>query len=154
MLTSHFFTLPLCLAITIFFASGCTPGNSQPLPEFVVYKTPTCGCCKQWVEHLKEAGFVVKTTDLADLSDIKERFKVPGKLQSCHTAVVDGYVVEGHVPADVVKRMLDEKPDITGISVPGMPVGSPGMEVAGRAPQRYDVIAFDQQGNERVFAER
>lgn len=103
---------------------------------------------------MKEAGFTVKTTDLANLDDIKTRFNVPGQLGSCHTAVVNGYVVEGHVPADVVKRMLAEEPDITGISVPGMPIGSPGMEVEGRAAQRYNIVAFDQQGHQHVYAQR
>ena len=146
--------LPLCLIFAAFAISACTPSNSQPLPEVMVYKTPTCGCCKLWVDHMEEAGFTVKTKDLDDLSDIKDRFSVSQDLRSCHTAVVDGYVVEGHVPADIVQRMLREKPDITGISVPGMPIGSPGMEVEGRAPQRYNVIAFDKDGVNSVYAQR
>ena len=103
---------------------------------------------------MEEAGFTVKTTDLQDLSETKERFSVSPEHQSCHTAVVDGYVVEGHVPADLVEKMLRDKPDITGISVPGMPIGSPGMEVEGRAPQRYNVIAFDKNGISSVYAQR
>lgn len=103
---------------------------------------------------MEEAGFTVKTTDLDDLSQIKEQFSVAPQHQSCHTAIVDGYVVEGHVPADLVQRMLREKPDITGISVPGMPIGSPGMEVEGRPAQRYNVIAFDKSGVASVYAKR
>lgn len=138
----------------LFMVSACTPSNSQPRPSVTVYKTPTCGCCKKWVTHLESAGFTVKSTDLPDLSDIKTQFGVPRNLQSCHTAVVDGYVVEGHVPADVVEKMLREKPEIAGISVPGMPIGSPGMEVEGRPADRYNIMAFDKDGQARVYAER
>ncbi len=138
----------------LFLVSACTPSNSQPLPNMVVYKTPTCGCCKKWVTHLEETGFGVKTTDLPDLSDIKAQFGVPQKMRSCHTAVIDGYIVEGHVPADVVQKMLREKPDIAGIAVPGMPIGSPGMEVEGRPADRYNIMAFDKNGQTSVYAER
>ncbi len=138
----------------LFLISACTPGNSQPRPSMVVYKTPTCGCCKKWVTHLESAGFTVKTTDLDNLSDIKTQFDIPRKLQSCHTGVIDGYIVEGHVPADVVEKMLREKPDIAGITVPGMPIGSPGMEVEGRPADRYDILAFDKNGETTVYAQR
>ena len=146
--------LSSCAMLIMLVAIACTPGNSQPRSSVIVYKTPTCGCCKQWVAHLEEAGFAVKTTDLEDLSGIKEQFGVPQNLHSCHTAIVDGYVVEGHVPADVIEKMLKEKPEIAGISVPGMPVGSPGMEVPGRAADRYKVMAFNKAGQARVYAER
>lgn len=119
-----------------------------------MYKTPTCGCCKKWVTHLEGAGFTVKSTDLEDLSPIKQQFSVPQNLRSCHTAVVNGYVVEGHVPADVVQKMLEEKPEIAGISVPGMPIGSPGMEVEGRPADRYQIMAFQKDGEATVYAER
>lgn len=115
----------------------------------VVYKTPTCGCCKMWVDHLRGAGFEVETRDLPNLSAVKDSLGVPGTLASCHTAVVDGYVVEGHVPAGEISRLLEERPDVVGISVPGMPVGSPGMEVPGRAPQTYDVMSFGTDGVQR-----
>ncbi len=151
-----------CLLLSVFILAACTPSTSQTShspgdqakAELVVYKTPTCGCCKKWVTHLEEAGFKVKTTDLEDLSPIKTQFSVPQNFRSCHTAVVDGYVVEGHVPADVIEKMLSEKPDIAGISVPGMPIGSPGMEVEGRPADRYKIIAFDKAGKGRVYAER
>ena len=103
---------------------------------------------------MREAGFTVNTTDLDDLDPIKEQFSVTAENRSCHTAVVGGYVVEGHVPADVVRRMLNEKPDIAGIAVPGMPIGSPGMEVEGRPADRYNVIAFDKNGQRTVYAQR
>ena len=120
------------------------------LPAVVVYKTASCGCCNGWVEHLKEAGFTVDARDVRDLMSVKRDAGVPVSNSSCHTAMVDGYVVEGHVPADVVKKMLAERPDIAGIAVPGMPVGSPGMEGPGAKP--YDVLTFDREGNNAVFA--
>lgn len=89
---------------------------------------------------------------MQNLAPIKARYQVPLELQSCHTAIVDGYVIEGHVPASEIKRLLDEKPDVTGLAVPGMPIGSPGMEVEGAAPQTYDVIAFDNAGGKSIFA--
>jgi hypothetical protein len=121
-----------------------------PLVE--VFKTPTCGCCSQWVEHMRTNGFTVRTNDLADLTDIKKSRGVPDQVQSCHTAVVNGYVVEGHVPAADVHRMLKEKPAIAGIAVGGMPIGSPGMESPHVKAQPYNVMSFDKNGATRVFA--
>ena len=123
---------------------------SGPLVE--VFKTPTCGCCSKWVEHMRANGFVVRTSDLNDLTEIKKSRGVPDNAQSCHTAVVAGYVIEGHVPAPDVKRLLSEKPAIAGITVPGMPVGSPGMEYPGTKAQFYNVLAFDKKGATAVFA--
>jgi hypothetical protein len=127
---------------------------AAPRPGVTVYKSPTCGCCTEWVAHLRRHGFRVKTEDLADLQPIKTRHGVPAALQSCHTALVDGYVVEGHVPADLVDRLLRERPRVVGIAVPGMPVGSPGMEVPGRPAERYQVVTFDRAGQTGVFATR
>lgn len=118
-----------------------------------VYKSPSCGCCKSWVTHMQGAGFTVKIIDLDDLTTVKKNAGVPQKLQSCHTALVGGYVVEGHVPADLVKKMLNQKPPITGLAVPGMVTGSPGMEM-GDSKDPYDVIAFDRTGKTSVFAKR
>ena len=118
-----------------------------------VYKSPSCGCCKSWVTHMQGAGFTVKVIDLDDLTTVKRNAGVPQKLQSCHTALVGGYVVEGHVPADLVKKMLNQKPPITGLAVPGMVTGSPGMEM-GDSKDPYDVIAFDRTGKTSVFAKR
>lgn len=117
-----------------------------------VYKSPTCGCCDKWVDHLKEHGFEVKGVNSNQVAKIKKDLKVPNALFSCHTAVVDGYVVEGHVPADLIKKMLKEKPKIIGISVPDMPIGSPGME--GMFSQKYDVLTFDKDGKTSVYATR
>jgi hypothetical protein len=123
-------------------------------PSIDVYKSPTCGCCSMWVEHVKQAGFTVKVTDLDDqaLNALKTKHGVPATAQSCHTALVGGYVVEGHVPAAEIQRMLKEKPAVLGIAVGGMPLGSPGMEVAGRAPQSYNVVTFDKAGSVRVYS--
>jgi hypothetical protein len=118
----------------------------------VVYKTPTCGCCNDWVDHVEEHGFTVVTHDLDDLTLIKQQLGVPAGRISCHTAVVRGYTVEGHVPADLIQRMLAEKPRFRGLTVPGMPVGSPGME--GPWKQDYDVLSFDERGNVEVYARR
>ena len=117
-----------------------------------VYKSPTCGCCKSWIEHLEKNGFVVESVNMPDLSAVKQKYGVKPQLQACHTAIVGSYVVEGHVPADVIKKLLAERPKVAGIAVPGMPVGSPGMEGAFR--QHYDVLSFDRNGRTAVYAKR
>jgi len=117
-----------------------------------VYKDPTCGCCALWVEHLRKAGFTATVTDVDDMAAIKAKYGVPGRVRSCHTALVGGYVLEGHVPAEDVQRLLRQRPGIVGVGVPGMPIGSPGMEVAGVKPQKYDVLAFNKAGETHVFA--
>ena len=116
----------------------------------VVYKTPTCGCCKGWVDRMKEAGFTVEVHDVPDLSAIKSDAGVPEELQACHTARIGGYVVEGHVPAADIRRLLAERPAVTGIATPGMPMGSPGME--GAYKDRYDVMTFGGSAKSSVFA--
>jgi hypothetical protein len=117
-----------------------------------VYKTPTCGCCKSWVDHLKKNGFQVETVDMPDLSMVKAKYGVKPELQSCHTAVVNGYVVEGHVPADLIQKLIKERPAVAGLAVPGMPSGSPGME--GAIKQAYDVYTFDKSGKAKIYARR
>jgi hypothetical protein len=117
-----------------------------------VHKSPTCGCCRQWVEHLRTNGFTVRTTDTEKLDELKASHRVPRQVQSCHTALVSGYVIEGHVPAADVQRLLKERPAIAGLAVPGMPIGSPGMEVPGAKVQPYDVFAFDKDGQIQKFA--
>jgi hypothetical protein len=106
------------------------------------------------VGHLRQSGFAVKVENLTNLQPIKTRYGVPAALEACHTALVGGYVVEGHVPADLIVRLLRERPPVAGLGVPGMPVGSPGMEVAGRPPERYQVFSFDRSGQTAVFASR
>jgi hypothetical protein len=116
-----------------------------------VYKSPTCGCCTAWEEHMEEHGFTVNSHVTDEVYPVKVAQGLPPRLASCHTGIVNGYVVEGHVPAPDVIRMLRERPQIAGIAVPGMPIGSPGME-QGPYRERYDVISFDRQGNQTVFA--
>ena len=120
-------------------------------PKITVFKDANCGCCKSWVEHLREHAFEVVAKDTPDVAAVKRTGRVPERLYSCHTAFVDGYVIEGHVPAADIQRLLKEKPKVAGIAVPGMPAGSPGMEVPGRV-DRYDVVAFNRDGSTRVFA--
>ena len=119
-----------------------------------VYKSPTCGCCADWVDHVKASGLKAEVRDMGDVGPVKAELGVPGHLTSCHTAVVGGYVVEGHVPADVIKRMLRERPQIVGLAVPGMPVGSPGMEGDGSRRDRYDIIAIGRDGRTSVYESR
>ena len=121
-------------------------------PTVQVYKLSTCGCCASWVQHLEANGFTTQVMNLDDLSEIKATHNVPGPAQSCHTATVDGYVIEGHVPAADVRRLLEERPAVLGLAVPGMPIGSPGMEVPNVEPVPYDVVSFDGRGQLRVFA--
>ena len=119
-----------------------------------VWKTPTCGCCKDWVIHLRREGFNVVTNDVPDTAPIRQKLGLPAKYGSCHTALVGGYVVEGHVPAQEVKRLLREKPAAIGLAVPGMPIGSPGMEMRGEmlgVRDAYDVVLVTKDGSSRVY---
>ncbi len=136
-------------------ACGAALGLAAPAlaspDEVVMYKDPNCGCCGKWAEHMRSAGFPVKEVASPRMDLVKQEAGVPEALGSCHTAKVAGYVVEGHVPAADVRRMLAEKPAIRGLSAPGMPLGSPGME--GPYPaERYDVVSFDAQGRSAVFS--
>lgn len=130
--------------------AGCR-GDSPDAPTIHVYKTPTCGCCTKWIEHLEAAGFDVEFEDQPDLTALKREQGVPSELASCHTALVEGYVLEGHVPASDVRRLLAERPEIDGLAVPDMPLGSPGMEHPDPSRhQPFDVMSFGA-GGVRVF---
>jgi hypothetical protein len=120
-------------------------------PKMVVTRDPNCGCCRGWVTHMRKAGFPVEMVEVADVTPLKTRLGVPDSLMSCHTAEIGGYVVEGHVPAEAIKRLLIERPKVTGLAVAGMPVGSPGMQVPGQAPEDYDVVIFSAS-RQHVFA--
>ncbi len=135
----------LSLVVASSFAGAQAPG-----PKMQVYKSATCGCCVKWVELLRKEGFTVTATDVPDIQAVKTKHQVPDALASCHTTIVDGYVVEGHVPAADVKRLLKERPKVMGIAVPGMPMGSPGMESPN--PQPYKVVTFDKKGPVAVFS--
>ncbi len=138
----------LALSGTIYMTAQQKPAG--PLVE--VFKSPTCGCCGNWVEIMRKNGFAVHTTDLNDMTQIKKSRGVPADVQSCHTAVVNGYVVEGHVPPADVHRLLKEKPAVAGIAVGGMPIGSPGMETPYVKAEPYNVMSFDKNGAMRVYA--
>jgi hypothetical protein len=124
----------------------------SPAEKLTVYRSRTCGCCGKWVQHMRDNGFEVVEHIVEQMENAPNRDRVPQKLQSCHIATVRGYIVEGHVPADVVKEMLRKRPQIEGIAVPGMPSGSPGMESPN--PQPYEVIAFAKGGKTWTFAKR
>lgn len=135
--------------------AGCSRGAAQA--DLTVYKDPSCGCCRAWVDHMTRAGFTAKVVETADLAPIRTRYGVPDRLAACHTALVgarvhpSGYVLEGHVPPDDVSRLLHEKPAAIGLAVPGMPLGSPGMETPGGTRQPYQVMLFGPT-EMRVFA--
>ncbi|MEO0869745.1 MAG: DUF411 domain-containing protein [Cyanobacteria bacterium J06642_11] len=134
-------------------AQGPAPISQAALAsEINVFRSPTCGCCGLWIEHMRDAGFQVNDQITEDMTAVKEQYGVPENLKSCHTTVVDGYVVEGHIPAEDVARLLTEKPDIAGISVPGMPIGSPGME-SGNYVEPYTVFTFEKDGSTTNFSE-
>jgi hypothetical protein len=123
-------------------------------PQMTVYKSATCGCCSKWVEHMQANGFDVKAINVDDIDKVKRDRGVPADAASCHTAIVNGYIVEGHVPADAVLKVLKEKPAIAGIAVPGMPMGSPGMEVPGGQKEAFNIVAFDKAGKTSVYQKR
>jgi hypothetical protein len=128
------------------------PAAATASPTVTVYKTPTCGCCGKWIAHLQAAGFRVVAHDTDDVSGMRNSLGVPFRLASCHTARVGNYVIEGHVPADLITKLLTEHPAIAGLAVPGMVTGSPGMEGPGAQP--YDVVAWDRAGKTSVYAHR
>ncbi len=126
--------------------------TAQALPTIHVYKTPTCGCCGGWIEHMEAAGYTVESEDLDDLTEVKDRLGVPTDLRSCHTATVNGLVIEGHVPAETIAEVLADQGDLAGITVPGMPIGSPGMEMPGRDADAYEVVGYTADGTRSVVA--
>lgn len=146
------------LAFGIAIASCSLTQTSAPISQAALaskvtaFRSPTCGCCSLWVKHMEEAGFQVEDRVTEDMAAVKARYGVPDGLRSCHTAVIDGYVVEGHIPAADVARLLTETPDVAGIAVPGMPIGSPGME-SGNYVEPYTVFSFRQDGTVAAFAE-
>lgn len=132
--------------------TGAMPASAMAPVAITVYKDAGCGCCKAWITHLERNGFAVTAHDVSTMGQVKANLGVPSALQSCHTGVVSGYVVEGHVPADLIHKLLRERPKVAGLAVPGMPMGSPGMEGARKDP--YDVLSFDAKGQTRVYAKR
>ena len=125
--------------------------SGQDSKAIIVYKSPTCGCCTAWESHLSKAGFQVTSIPTDKMTEIREKYKVPENMQSCHTAVIGDYVIEGHVPADDILKLLQTRPNIVGLAAPGMPAKSPGMQPEGEKPANYDVFSFDREGNSKVF---
>jgi hypothetical protein len=124
--------------------------NYQGNKEITVYRAPNCQCCHKWIQHLEKHGFTVIDMLTQDMASVKETVKLPRQMASCHTALIDGYIIEGHVPADDIKRLLNTKPDIAGLSVPQMPVGTPGMEM-GERKDDFVVFSFGKSGEIDVF---
>jgi len=139
----------LVLALPFFFLSVPLAVHAESSAVVQVYKSATCGCCGDWIDHLQANGFRVDAKNVNDLAPVKQSLGVTRELASCHTAQVEGYVIEGHVPAREIKRLLRERPPVVGLAVPDMPIGSPGME--GPNPEGYSVLAFDGQGKTEVF---
>ena len=144
------FFLAASLAVLSAFTWPSRRAAAAPAAAVTVYHSPTCGCCKEWIKHLQANGFTVKSIEQDDVSPMKAELGVPRKLVSCHTAMVAGYVIEGHVPAADIHRLLREKPTIAGLTAPGMPPASPGMNM-GTEP--YDVLTFDLKGKTTVWAQ-
>lgn len=142
--------LTLMVAPAIAGESESNQSRSANGSTITVYRSPTCGCCGSWIEHLRKEGFTVNDKLRDDMTAIKDRYGVPDKARSCHTAVIDGYVIEGHVPAADIRQVLAQRPAIKGLAVPGMVVGSPGME-AGNRKDPYSVVSIETDGNLRVF---
>lgn len=140
----------IATAGSLFFTAGCARAEAR---ELTVYKTPWCGCCRGWVTHMSRAGFRPKVIEVEDLAPIREKHGIPFALSSCHTGVVGGYIVEGHVPPADVARLLRERPKGLGLVVPGMPLGSPGMEQPGGVTERFEtLLLLDRSGRTQVFA--
>jgi hypothetical protein len=141
----------LCLAAAALLIAG--PATAAAPRDMTVYKTPWCGCCKGWITHLTRAGFRVRTVEVEDLAPIRQKHGIPFRLSSCHTGEIGGYFVEGHVPIADVQRLLREKPKALGLTVPGMPIGSPGMESRDGTVEPYQsLLILDRKGATRVFA--
>jgi hypothetical protein len=133
--------------------SPITLRAAQAVAPMTVFKDPNCGCCGAWVDHVRAKGFQAEVRIDPQMARVKTRLGVPVDLASCHTAVIEGYAIEGHVPAKAIERLLRERPALAGIAVPGMPIGSPGMEVEGQAPEPFKVIGFTAGGGRLVFAD-
>lgn len=132
-------------------AAAAFVSSAASAAQLTVHKSPTCGCCAKWIEHVREHGFAVKVVETEDMTGVKKRLGIPDKLASCHTTQVAGYFVEGHVPAADIKRLLAQKPKAAGISVPGMPIGAPGME-HGDHKQPYATVLVGKDGKLSLFA--
>lgn len=144
-------TICITVGILSIFASSAPISYAQTVvPNTTVYNSPECTCCGKWMNHLKEQGFAIKNIPTTDIEQVKQKYNIPNNLTSCHTAIINGYVIEGHVPADDIKRLLAEKPNVAGLTVPQMPVGTPGMEI-GNQKDPFTVFSFAPKGKVGVF---
>jgi hypothetical protein len=149
------FKLMVPIAAWLIVACARVAGETSSMratPEIVVHRSPSCGCCEKWVDHLRAEGFLVKVIDTNEVGAFRQSLKVPGEHASCHTAVVDGYFIEGHVPGPDIRKLLAGKPAARGLAVPGMPAGSPGMEVPSGQVDAYETLLIDNEGRASVFA--
>jgi len=141
----------LALVVVALVMLACNSNEQALATEVTMYKDPNCGCCGDWAKHLNREGFTVIEKTSSDMGGVKSEYGVPSRLASCHTALIDGYIIEGHVPADDIKRLLKERPDVVGLTAPGMPMKSPGMQAEGLPPKNYDVLSFDKNGKTAVY---
>ena len=141
-------SLKILFAISLVLST--IPAHAEKATDITVYRSPTCSCCGKWMEHLKQNNFTIKDIPTDDMDSIKHKYGVSDEMASCHTAVVNGYVVEGHVPADDIKALLKAKPSVVGIAVPQMPNGTPGMEMTDKKDP-YNVMSFDSDKHYQVF---
>jgi len=145
------YILLAALSFVVIISLGFQNTKSVSAADIIVYKSPTCGCCKKWVKHLESAGFNVESVNKTNMNPIKNKFGVKKQYQSCHTAKIGKYFIEGHVPASDIKKLLKQNPDAKGLAVPGMPMGSPGME--GHRKDRYSVLLINNKNKSTVFSE-
>jgi hypothetical protein len=144
-------TKPLASVFLLALSVSACRDAAASGPLITVYATPSCGCCKGWMEHMRENGYTVKEVYQDDLTEIRQAHKLPREMTSCHMGIVDGFAIEGHVPASVVNRLLAEKPPVLGVSAPGMPAGSPGMEMEDGSKPPYEVFTWDASGPLAVY---
>ena len=145
------FLKAIMLTLMALVLISCNASEQVQATEVTMYKDPNCGCCGDWAKHLNREGFKVIEKTSSDMGGVKSEYGVPSRLASCHTALIDGYIIEGHVPADDIKRLLKERPDVVGLTAPGMPMKSPGMQAEGLPPKNYDVLSFDKNGKTAVY---
>ncbi|WP_341327442.1 DUF411 domain-containing protein [Methylotuvimicrobium sp. KM2] len=143
--------LAIMMMLSFGFAGRLALAEIGQVKDVVVYRSPSCGCCGKWVKHLKDNNFNVIDNVVHDVDSVKRKYGVPGELASCHTAILGDYVIEGHVPVEDIEKLLGLSVDVSGIAVPGMPVGTPGMEMGDRK-DAYKVIAFDKENRKQVFS--
>lgn len=155
MISTRSLLMAAILALTVFSTGMPAYAAPEARPAIEVWKSPSCGCCQKWADYLSDNGFAVtaKNTSHGMLDRIKSQAGIGPELASCHTALVDGYTVEGHVPADDIKRLLEERPDAVGLTVPDMPLGSPGMEQPDGKTEPYDVLLVKKDGSTEIFAQ-